>query len=89
MSSRLAITKTQQDQIDAVAEVLQPWGLTWTAEMGGKHLMVRVKGPKGGEWKITIACTPRSNGFAIDLARQKARRVVHDINNRLGLYAGR
>jgi hypothetical protein len=89
MSRVVSITKAQQMQIDAAAEVLRPWGLEWTVEMGGKHLSMRIAGPKGGSWRLPIACTPRCAEYAVDVTRQKARRLVNDINQRLGLYARR
>lgn len=87
MSKALAITKAQRRQIEAAADVLKPWGLTWSAEQGGKHLIMKVGGPKGGEWRLVIACPPRDPDNAIDHTRQKAKRLVHEINDRAGVYA--
>lgn len=89
MSRALSITKAQQVQIDAAAEVFRPWGLGYSLEMGGKHLIMKVAGPRGGTWKLTIACTPRNADNAADLTRQKAKRLINDINQRLGLYGRR
>lgn len=86
MSRSLSITRVQRVQIDAAAEVLRPWGLAYELEMGGKHLLMMVHDPKGGRHKLVIACTPRSEGDAIDFARQKAKRLIRDINMRLGVY---
>jgi hypothetical protein len=54
--------------------------------MGGKHLAMIVQGPKGGSYKLAIACTPRNEGDAIDYTRQKAKRLVREMNQRAGVY---
>jgi hypothetical protein len=86
MSKALSITKSQQRQIDAAAEMLRPWGLGWSVESGGKHLIMKVAGPKGGVWRLVIACTPRDPDNAIAFARQGAKRIINQINTRLGVY---
>ena len=85
MSKAMTLTKAQQRQVDAIAEVLKPWGLTWVIGKDGPHFHVRIAGPKGGTWKVTIAGTPRDPDHAVAFARQNARRALRDINRRLGL----
>lgn len=85
MSSVIVLTKAQQRQVDAIAAELKPWGLGWDVAKEGKHAQVKVRGPKGGVWKVTVAGTPRDEDHAVAFARQNARRVIRDINRRLGL----
>lgn len=82
--SQVHLTKAERRQLEAVEDVLKPWGLTYTLERT-KHLMVVVAGPKGGHWRLTIACTPRDPDDAVDYVRRNARKVVRAINQRLGL----
>lgn len=86
MSKALSITKAQQRQIDAAAEMFRPWGLGWSVEQGGKHLIMKVAGPRGGTWRLVIACTPRDPDHAVAFARQGAKRIINAINTRLKLY---
>lgn len=85
MSGRLSLTKVEQRQVDAAAAVFKPWGLVWRVEMGGKHLAMVVEGPRGVRGRMTIVCTPRDDDVTVFRARTAARRLVADINRRLGL----
>lgn len=85
MTKPLHLTKAMQRQVDAVAAVFAPWGLAWTVEAGGKHAKMKVVGPKGGVWSVTIACTPRNEDHAVNTARQLAQRTLRAINKSLGL----
>lgn len=84
MSSGFNLTRVERDQLAAVEAVFKPWGLTYVLERT-HHLIAVVTGPRGGHWRLVLSCTPRDDKQAIDHARQKARRVVKDINRRLGL----
>lgn len=84
MSKAIAQTKTVRRQVDAVAEVLRPWGLKWELH-AGHHPVILVSGPKGGVWRLAIASTPKDADAAEQNARQKARCLVREINARLGL----
>lgn len=86
MSTAVKLTRAERIQVEAAAEVFRPWGLQHTVEMGGKHLTMRIDIPNVGVWRLTIACTPRSADNAVDITRQKAKRLVRDINDRLGIY---
>lgn len=76
------LTKVERGQVEAVAEVLKPWGLAWALERT-HHLIMVLKDRRGGKWRLLLACTPRNAGDAVDIARQKAKRLVREINARV------
>lgn len=84
MSSVIHLTKAERRQVEAVAEVLRPWGLAYSLERT-HHLVVKVTGPKGGVWRMLLACTPKDADTAVDVSRRKAKALVQQINARLGL----
>lgn len=85
MSSALHLTKAMRRQVDAIAAELKPWGLRWELANDGPHMMIKVHGPRGGVWRLGFASTPRDQDAAEQFARQKARRLIREINRRLGL----
>lgn len=85
MSKGVHLTKAQRGQVDAILEVLKPWGLRSEVVNEGPHMCLKVFGPKGGVWRITFAGTPRDPDTAIITSRKKAKQLVRDINARLGL----
>jgi hypothetical protein len=84
MSTHMRLTRAMRDQIDAIREVLRPWGLQSDLAYDGPHLAVKVHGPRGGVWRLTIASTPRDAANAVGVARQNAKRLVREINSRAG-----
>lgn len=82
--SQMHLTKAERRQVEAVEAQLKPWGPSYTLERT-QHLVAVIAGPKGGHWRLVLACTPRNADAAIDMARQKTRRIIRDINTRLGL----
>lgn len=82
--SQVRLTKAERRQLEAVDAVLAPWGLHYELERT-HHLIAVIQGPKGGRWRLLLACTPRDDDAAVEMARQKARHVVRQINARLGL----
>jgi hypothetical protein len=84
MSHAIKLTKVERRQLEAVEAELKPWGLAYTLQRT-HHLIVIVEGPKGGRWRVIIACTPRDADTAVTYARSNARSVIRNINERLGL----
>jgi hypothetical protein len=80
----LTLTKIERQQVDVMRQELTPWGLSTALVMGGKHLALKVWGRDGSDYRLVIACTPRSDGHTLNQARQKARRLVRLINERAG-----
>jgi hypothetical protein len=85
MSKVIHLTKVQRLQVEAIEAELKPWGLRSQLVNEGKHMCLKVFGPKGGCWRITFAGTPRDEGSAVNISRQKAKRLIRDINARAGL----
>ncbi|WP_332772952.1 hypothetical protein [Phenylobacterium sp.] len=81
--SSLHLTKTERRQVEAAEAVLKPWGLTYTLERT-HHLVMKVVGPKGGNYRMLLACTPKDPDAAVAIARNKTRKLVHEINSRAG-----
>lgn len=84
MSHAIKLTKVQRRQVEAVEAELEPWGLGYTLQRT-HHLIMLVEGPRGGRWRVIIACTPRDADQAVAYARANARSVIRAINQRLGL----
>lgn len=82
--SSINLTKAERRQVEAAAAVFAPWGLTHTLERT-RHLVMCVKGPRGGVWRMVLACTPKDADAAVNISRQKAKALVREINSRLGL----
>ncbi|MCO8030111.1 hypothetical protein NI454_09120 [Brevundimonas diminuta] len=80
----LSLTKVERRQVQIVREELTPWGLTTAVEMGGKHLSVRVFARDGGVHRITLSCTPKCGDSAVNMTRQKVRKLLRLINGRAG-----
>lgn len=85
MSSGLAVTKVQREQIEAAQAVFAPWGLKTEAVMGGSHAKLLVTDPRGKVWPMTITCSPRYRTSAATYARQQANRLLRRINDELGV----
>lgn len=85
MSRAIALTKDEARQIDAIVDVLRPWGLPWELAKGGKHLALRITGPDGGRYRLTVASTPRDADQSVHFARQNARKLVRLMNSKVGL----
>jgi hypothetical protein len=83
--SHARLNKAERRQLEAVEAELARWGLTYTLERT-KHLIMVVEGPRGGRWRLTLACTPRNADDAVGHARLKARHIIRDINEKLGLF---
>lgn len=88
MSKQPSLTKAAQRQVDAAAEIFRPWGYAWTVEVGGKHLVMKIVHPRDRRLtgKLVIACTPKDADSAATYARQNARRLLNEINQRVGLW---
>jgi hypothetical protein len=84
MSSAIHLTKAARLQVEAIREVLAPWGLASQLVNEGPHMCLKVTGPRGGVWRLMIAGTPRDADAAVVMARGKARRLVRQINGRAG-----
>lgn len=82
--SRLHLTQAERRQVEAMRDVLKPWGLTSELVHDGPHKCLKVTGPRGGVWRLPFASTPRDADAAETNARQKARRLVRAINGRAG-----
>lgn len=85
MSKQISLTKAQRVQIEAAAEVLRPWGLSWELKWNGPHAQLRIIGPRGVSDRVTLASTPRDIDAAACYARTNARKALNRINQRLGL----
>ena len=83
MSRALHLIKAERRQVDAAAAVLRPWGLAWALGKDGPHLHMLVAGPRGGHWRLTLACTPRDQDEAVRFAERNAKRLVRVINQRV------
>lgn len=84
MSSRLHLTRAERLQVDAIREVLRPWGLTSELVNDGPHKALKITGPRGGVWRLSFTSTPRDMGNAVQHARQNAQRLLRQINGRAG-----
>lgn len=82
--SQLHLTKVQRLQIDVMRQELTPWGLGSAIEMGGQHMRLKVWARDGSVHGLTVLCTPRDAGDAVNTARQRARRLVRSLNARMG-----
>lgn len=82
--STLRLTKTMRRQIDAIREVLAPWGLGSAIIYDGPHLVVKVWDRNGGAHRLSICCTPKSRDAAVNKAASKAKRLVRLLNERAG-----
>ncbi|WP_298161109.1 hypothetical protein [Brevundimonas sp.] len=82
--SALHLTKIQRRQVEVARQEISPWGLASAIEMGGKHLVLKVWSRSGEIHRITIACTPRNGGDALDITRQRSKRLLRQINAREG-----
>lgn len=78
------LTKTMRRQIEAIREVVSPWGLGTAVVNEGPHMVVKVFAPDGGAHRISISSTPRCRDAAVHFAVQKARRLLRHINERAG-----
>lgn len=78
------LTKIERLQIEVMRQEISPWGLATAVVMGGKHMVMKVWAPDGAQHRLTIACTPRSDGTTLKMARSNARRLVRLINGRAG-----
>lgn len=78
------LTKIERAQIEVMRQEITPWGLGSAVEMGGKHVVMKVWGRDGSQYRLVIACTPRSDGNSLKAARGSARRLVRLINGRAG-----
>lgn len=85
MSRAIALTKAEQRQIDVIVEELRPWGLNYEVAKGGKHLAVKIIGPDGGHYRLTVASTPRDADQCVHFARQNARKLLRAMNSKVGL----
>lgn len=90
MSAAPSLTKCERGQVEAIEAVFKPWGLRTEVGNDGRHKHVKVYGPERrgrciGVWRVTIVCTPRDPDNAICYAGQTAKRVLRDINAKLGL----
>lgn len=84
MSKVIHLTKVQRLQVEVMQAELKPWGLASELVNEGKHMALKVTGPKGGVWRISFAGTPRDEGNAINIIRQKTKRLIREINQREG-----
>lgn len=78
------LTKVERAQIKAMREEISPWGLATAVIMGGKHVILQVWSRDGHAYRLVVACTPRSAGWSVMMARAKAKRLVRLINTRAG-----
>lgn len=81
MSRTPVLTKTLREQVRAVADVLEPEGWAYqVVSAGGGHFQVKVHGPRGGTWHVTLASSPRTDNAPHHVA-QEARRLVRRIKS--------
>ena len=76
---------SERKTIEAIREVLEPWGFDLSIIEGGKHKAVIARGPKGHRVRFTVSSSPRDADAQINMARQQAKNWL----DRNGMATGR
>jgi hypothetical protein len=70
-----ALTKAEARQIEAMLEIMAPFGLRAEVRNGGRHKHLVFTLPDQATRRLVIACTPRDADEAVKTARSHARRL--------------
>lgn len=80
MSSKVRMTKAERRQCEVADALCDTLGLPpGEFSRGGKHGKYTVKLPWGGEFFITIACTPRDEDAALSIVRKSFRHQLAEL----------
>ncbi|HYE47280.1 MAG TPA: hypothetical protein VEA44_16065 [Caulobacter sp.] len=73
--SGLALTKAEARQVEAMREIMAPFGLPSEVLVGGRHKQLVFTLPDASKRTLILACTPRDPDGAVKTARSHARRL--------------
>jgi hypothetical protein len=72
------MTKYERAALAAMEAVFVHAGWPCRVDRAEKHVVLRVKDPRGGEHKLPVAGSPRSDlKCQTNFGRQKAQRLIH------------
>ncbi len=73
------MTRSEREALVGIEGVLNDAGAPYSIDRG-RHVVVRVVGPDGGEHKLPVAGSPRSDpNCQKNFGRQKAQRLLREI----------